>query len=194
MSKGLVNASNDIDFEETWSIVSSSLREMHTRNASKLSFEAIYRHAYKIVLKKKGDIFYERLQKFESDWLSKEVRAGLMSLLAPSLLPDSQSGASTTTANERRGAGEKFLKGLKDQWEHHQTVMNMATDVFMYLVCFTCETNSVEITDFSYRIVYIAATADDLQSTHPPCFNSETVFFEIRLKETPRQCCQYWSA
>jgi len=135
MLKGLVNASNDIDFEETWSIVSSSLREMHTRNASKLSFEAIYRHAYKIVLKKKGEIFYERLQKFESDWLSDQVRAGLMSLLSPSLLHDAQSGDSATTANERRSAGEKFLKGLKDQWEHHQTVMNMATDVFMYLVC-----------------------------------------------------------
>ena len=80
---GLSNANNDIDFEETWSVISSSLTEMHTKNASQLSFETIYRHGYKIVLKKKGEVFYDRLQKFEQDWLGNRVQSGLRLLVTP---------------------------------------------------------------------------------------------------------------
>jgi cullin 3 len=36
-----------------WAELSASLREIHTKNASKLSFEELYRNAYKLVLKKK---------------------------------------------------------------------------------------------------------------------------------------------
>lgn len=131
--QGLINATNDIDFEETWDVISSALREMHTKNASKLSFEQIYRHGYKVVLKKRGDTFYDRLQKFESAWLGDNVRAKLRTLLGPSILNSSQAG-NPSTANERRTAGEKFLKALKEAYEDHVVVMNMATDVFMYLV------------------------------------------------------------
>ncbi|KAI9725565.1 MAG: Cullin-3 [Chrysothrix sp. TS-e1954] len=134
--KGLAHDSNDVDFEEAWTIISSSLQEMHTKNASNLSFEKIFRHAYKIVLKKKGEVFYERLQKFETDWLSKDVRVRLATLLTPSLKNDGTViNGVATTANERRTNGEKFLRGLKESFEDHQLVMNMATDVFMYLVC-----------------------------------------------------------
>jgi len=130
---GLSNANNDIDFEETWSVISSSLTEMHTKNASQLSFETIYRHGYKIVLKKKGEVFYDRLQKFEQDWLGNRVQSGLRLLVTPALLNNAQSG-NPATVNERRTAGERFLKGMKEAFEEHQLVMNMATDVFMYLV------------------------------------------------------------
>lgn len=104
---------------------------MHNRNASELSFEAVYRQAYKLVLSKKGDHFYDRLQTFEKKWLSDEVRSKLNRDIAPTLLNTTQQSA--TTANERRSAGEKFLLSLKDAFEDHRTVMNMATDVFMYL-------------------------------------------------------------
>lgn len=108
---------------------------MHTKNASKLSFETIYRLAYRVVLKKKGDTFYKRILQFERDWLGAEVRADLQTLLVPSLVGSSEaSGGTASTINERRSAGERLLRGLKEAWEDHQLVMNMATDVFMYLV------------------------------------------------------------
>ena len=132
--QGLVS-NNEFDFEETWNIIADALREMHTKNASKLSFEAIYRHAYKIVLKKKGDVFYERIQNFERTWLGQDVRAGLETLVSPSLYPPTSSDGTTTTVSERRVAGEAFMRGLKQSFEDHQLVMNMSTDVFMYLVC-----------------------------------------------------------
>lgn len=134
ITQGLINPSNEINFEEIWIIIRDALREMHTKNASKLSFEAIYRQAYKVVLKKNGETFYERIQQFEEEWLSNEVRRHLQTLLSPSLYHGSQLNRGVGTANERRGAGEKFLKGLKQAFEDHQLVMNMATDVFMYLV------------------------------------------------------------
>jgi len=130
---GLASANNDIDFEETWNVLASSLKEMHTKNASQLSFETIYRHGYKIVLKKKGEVFYDRLQKFEQDWLGNHVQSHLRTLVTPSLLNNGQSG-NPATVNERRTAGERFLKGVKEAFEDHHLVMNMATDVFMYLV------------------------------------------------------------
>jgi cullin 3 len=39
-----------------------------------------------------------------------------------------------TTANERRVAGERFLKGLKQAWGDHQVCMSMLADVLMYMV------------------------------------------------------------
>jgi cullin 3 len=133
LKAGLAGSNNDVDFEETWTVISSSLKEMHTKNASQLSFETIYRHGYKIVLKKKGEVFYERLQKFEQDWLTDQVQEGLRTLVSPSLLNKAATG-NATTVNEKRSAGERFLKGIKEAFEDHQLVMNMATDVFMYLV------------------------------------------------------------
>ena len=52
--QGLVG--DDIDFENTWATIASAFTEIHTKNASKLSYEELYRHAYRVVLKKKGEI------------------------------------------------------------------------------------------------------------------------------------------
>ena len=36
--------------------------------------------------------------------------------------------------NERRTAGERFLKTVKDAWQDHQLCMAMLADVLMYMV------------------------------------------------------------
>ena len=46
----------------------------------------------------------------------------------------SQDDTSGTTIIERRIAGEKFLKGLKQAWQDYQLGMNMLSDVLMYMV------------------------------------------------------------
>lgn len=129
--KGLMNSTGELNFEETWGILQSALTEMHTKNASTLSFEAIYRHAYKIVLRKKGDLFYDRLQSFEKGWLGNSVHAHLCMAITRSLT--APASVASATPNERRQHGERFLSELKTAFEDHQLVMNMATDVFMYL-------------------------------------------------------------
>ncbi|KAI9673887.1 MAG: Cullin-3 [Caeruleum heppii] len=127
----------NVDFETMWGVLASSLSEIHTKNASKLSFEELYRNAYKIVLRKKGDVLYERVKQFEHTWLSETVRPRLRALLSPSVLPDT----ATTTDNEKRVAGERFMRGLKQAWEDHNLCMNMTTDVLMYMDRVYCTDN-----------------------------------------------------
>lgn len=124
---------DEIDFENTWGTIEAAFREIHTKNASKLSYEELYRHAYRIVLKKKGENLYNKVHEFERNWLSTEVRNTIQQLLSPNLLVNAQS-VSGTTANERRVAGEKFLKGLRQAWGDHQICTSMLADVLMYMV------------------------------------------------------------
>jgi cullin 3 len=124
---------DEIDFENTWGTIASAFREIHTKNASRLSYEELYRHAYRIVLKKKGEELYVRVRQFEHEWLSNEVRGSIQALFSPNVLANTQTLGGTTT-NERRVAGEKFLKGLKQAWGDHQVCMSMLADVLMYMV------------------------------------------------------------
>ncbi|KAG9206566.1 Cullin-3 [Epicoccum nigrum] len=131
---------DEIDFENTWATIEAAFREIHTKNASKLSYEELYRHAYRIVLKKKGEDLYRNVHEFERRWLSSEVRSTIRQLLSSNLLVDAQS-LGGTTANERRVAGEKFLKGLKQAWGDHQVCMSMLADVLMYMDRVYCSDN-----------------------------------------------------
>lgn len=137
VSKGLATQGDAVDFEAIWAELSSSLREIHTKNASKLSFEELYRNAYKLVLKKKGETLYERVKLFEREWLGQEVRARINGVLSSTLLVGAGGATGNTTVNEKRVAGERFLRGLKQAWEDHNLCMNMTTDVLMYMVSLT---------------------------------------------------------
>lgn len=123
----------DVDFDHTWQVLEGAFKEIHTKNASALSFEELYRNAYKIVLKKKGEELYNRVAQFEETWLGQTVRGDIVkNLSAPLMLADG-TGRALATQTERRQAGEKFLKSLKGAWEDHQVCMGMLTDVLMYL-------------------------------------------------------------
>jgi cullin 3 len=124
-----------------WDILRSALREIHEKNASKLSFEQLYRASYKIVLKKQGDRLYEHVKEFEEQWFASQVMPTIRKLITNNLVNITQGGIASTTANERRLTGEEFLKGLKASWEDHITVMNMTTDVLMYMDRVYCADN-----------------------------------------------------
>ncbi|UJO21918.1 Cullin-3 [Fulvia fulva] len=126
-------AGGDVDFEATWATLERAFVEIHTKNASQLSFEELYRNAYKIVLKKKGDELYNKVAQFEERWLGDTVRNRIVKLLnAPWLLADDIGRTLATTA-ERRVTGESVLRSLKESWEDHQVCMGMLTDVLMYM-------------------------------------------------------------
>lgn len=65
-----------------WEVLKSSLVEIHTKNASKLSFEELYRNAYKLVLKKRGETLYERVKDFEHAWLDEHVRPHIVNAVS----------------------------------------------------------------------------------------------------------------
>lgn len=160
---------DDIDFDATWGILATALTEIHTKNASKLSFEELYRAAYKIVLKKKADLLYQRVSALEEDWLRSEIKERVASHVTPSLLAGTPTQSADGQANERRVAGERFMKILKDSFEDHQLCMSMITDVLMYMVSLI-PVSSYTLDAFltSRRIESTALTRDDLQSTPLP--------------------------
>ena len=124
----------DVDFETTWGILERAFQEIHTKNASALSFEELYRNAYKIVLKKKGEELYNKVAQFEENWLGNTVRVEIVRHLTALLMLAEGTSRTVNTQTERREAGEKFLKSLKGSWEDHQVCMGMLTDVLMYMV------------------------------------------------------------
>ena len=130
-----VAGANDVDFDDTWTTLSHAFGEIHTKNASALSFEQLYRAAYKIVLKKKGDELYKKVSEFEKHWLSTAVRQDISRTLEGTILANNldNSADTTSTAPERREAGTRFLAALKTAWQDHQTSMSMLTDVLMYM-------------------------------------------------------------
>jgi cullin 3 len=112
------------------------LKKIHTKDASHLSFEQLYRNAYNIVLMMRGVDLYERVKKLEQEWLDSEVQKRVNSAI-PSILLPAKSQTQTELqdqANERRDTGEKFLGVLREAWEDHQISMGMITDVLMYMV------------------------------------------------------------
>ncbi|EED22069.1 SCF ubiquitin ligase subunit CulC, putative [Talaromyces stipitatus ATCC 10500] len=121
------------NFEAVWGVLGSALREIHTKNASSLSFEELYRSSYKIVLMGKGDELYERVKQLEQEWLSTLVSQNITSSISPVLLLNIDPSDTTDQANERRAAGEKFLAAMRGAWEDHQLCMGMITDVLMYM-------------------------------------------------------------
>ncbi|KAJ5160802.1 uncharacterized protein N7482_007806 [Penicillium canariense] len=124
------------DFDTIWTVLASSLTEINTKNASSLSFEELYRNAYKIVLMMRGDDLYERVTQFEEDWLRGQVQRQITESISPFLVRAQNAQNSTDVqdqSNERRAAGERFLAVLKEAWEDHQLCMGMITDVLMYM-------------------------------------------------------------
>ncbi|KAL2810835.1 Cullin [Aspergillus granulosus] len=131
--KGLGAATGVDTFESNWKALSSSLKRIHTKNASELSFEQLYRDSYNIVLYQRGDELYERTKQLEKEWLCDEVQKRVIGGISSSLLLAKEVVDIQDQAVERRAAGERFLTILKEAWEDHQLCMKMFTDVLMYM-------------------------------------------------------------
>ncbi|KAG4027998.1 hypothetical protein MFRU_025g00640 [Monilinia fructicola] len=129
------------DFDVQWEILQNALREIHEKNASKLSFEQLYRASYKIVLRKEGELLYDRVKIFEEQWFAVQVMPDIRKLITPNLVNVATGGVSGTAANERRITGEHFLEGLKASWTDHNTCMSMTTDILMYMDRVYCNDN-----------------------------------------------------
>lgn len=62
-------------------------------------------------------------------------------LITANLINITLAGVGGITANERRLTGEAFLEGLKVSWEDHNNIMNMTTDILMYMDRIYCTDN-----------------------------------------------------
>lgn len=121
---------DDVDCETVWEVLHRAFREIHARNASQLSFEELFRNAYKLVLKKKGEFLFENVKLLEISILDNNVKSKIVDLATPSLL---LSGPSETSSVEKRTAGERFISILTRSYQDYSIEVGMITDVLMYM-------------------------------------------------------------
>ncbi|KAK4151499.1 Cullin [Chaetomidium leptoderma] len=121
------------EFEPCWEILKSALTDIHNKNASRLSFENLYRASYKIVLRKKGQLLYERVKAFEEEWFRDHVLPPIAELVSGNLVSIALLQMPGSSPHERRQTGERFLRGIRSTWEDHNMSMNMVADILMYL-------------------------------------------------------------
>ncbi|KXX80810.1 Cullin-3-B [Madurella mycetomatis] len=74
------------EFEPCWDILRGALTDIHNKNASRLSFEHLYRASYKIVLRKKGQLLYEKVKSFEEEWFRVHVLPNISELVSSNLV------------------------------------------------------------------------------------------------------------
>lgn len=122
------------DFEANWDVLAASLRQIHTKTASNLLFEELYRKTYQLMLHPpKNQLVYGRVTDLERDWLSNDVHPKVAAFVTPNLLM-LEDIAAPDQVNEGRDAAERFLSNIRDVWEDHQLCMGMINDVLMYMV------------------------------------------------------------
>lgn len=110
---------------ETWNQLASAIQEIHNHNASKLSFEEIYRYAYNLVVQKHGELLYNGVKGL--------VRSNLDRLAKEQIVPRFPTSG-TKTAIEEANEGEQLLKAVKDVWEDHCSCSMKLKAVLTYMV------------------------------------------------------------
>jgi cullin 3 len=131
-----MHGNDEPNFDKVWAELAVSFRQIHEKQASTLSYEELYRAAYQLVLKKRGELLYDNVVDFERGWLAEHVQKIVLSLVSSELTTPPSIGGSVFGASvaERRIAGERLLKGLRSEWEDQNLCLNMISDVTMYLV------------------------------------------------------------
>lgn len=125
--------SEEDEFNACWGMLHQALKDIHNRDAGKLSFEQLYRASYKIVLKRRGPDLFEKVGAFERQWFGEKVVPPIFDLMAGHMISHALGDMPGTTDNERRELGERFLKGMRDSWEQHMSAVAMISDIMMYL-------------------------------------------------------------
>ena len=125
---------DDVDFDTVWNTISGAFQEIFAKNASKLSFEELFRSAYKLVLKKKQDLLFDKVVQLIETWLRHTVRVKIYTFITPTLLASALDSNDSLPSQENRVAGERFIKVLNAAFKDHQLCTGMITDVLMYMV------------------------------------------------------------
>lgn len=123
-------------FDIEWKKLELCLKHIHTKDASNLSFEEMYRSSYHLMLLRQGTALYDNVCNMEKEWLVEDVYPKIAAYITPSLVVGSGNVA-PDQVNEGRDAAERFLTKIREAWEDHQLCMGMITDVLMYMVRYT---------------------------------------------------------
>ncbi|KAG2756581.1 Cullin-domain-containing protein [Suillus brevipes Sb2] len=115
---------SEVSLDETWTRLSSNIREIHNQNASNLSFEENYRYAYNMVLYKNGAVLYKGVCQLVADNIDR--------LAQSEIVPAFPSGSSKDPVQQSQ-EGESLLKALRRVWNDHTGNMSKLRDILKYM-------------------------------------------------------------
>ncbi|ELU40761.1 ubiquitin ligase SCF complex subunit Cullin [Rhizoctonia solani AG-1 IA] len=109
-----------------WEKLSVSIQQIYAKNASSLSFEENYRHAYNLVIAKQGKMLYDGLVKLICENLDIFAREKLIPVFPRTELDGRDS-------MEMCQAGELFVKVFREVWDDHESSMSKISDLVKYM-------------------------------------------------------------
>lgn len=115
-----------MSIDDTWSKLSTNIREIHRHNASNLSFEENHRFAYNMVLHRNGEMLYKGVCALVAENLAELARG--------EVVPAFPTGGNDRMQQTQEG--EMLLKALRRIWDDHTGSMSKLRDILKYMVCF----------------------------------------------------------
>ncbi|KAK9464441.1 Cullin [Lipomyces arxii] len=127
--------SGDVNFDESWAVLAGAMQEMYRKNASRLSYEELYRTAYTLVLKKHAEKLYNSFKSFLATHLREMVANDLrpLAVLTNATGSSADSTVALVIAAEAKEGGVRFMRSAKTQWDDHCLCMRMISDILMYM-------------------------------------------------------------
>ncbi|OWB80671.1 hypothetical protein B5S32_g4963 [[Candida] boidinii] len=121
-------ALSEIDFQKSWSVIEGAISEIQNKNASKLSFEDLYRRAYNLVLRKNGRMLYENVESVIRNHLENHIRTRLLIYVdTEETVKESLSSTVSSTASGQGLSGSVGYdhdedEGMETEVTHSSTV------------------------------------------------------------------------
>ncbi|KAG8743652.1 Cullin-3 [Ceratobasidium sp. 414] len=112
--------------EQAWDKLSSAIQQIYAKNASTLSFEENYRHAYNLVVSKHGEMLYQGLATLVTQNLGRLAKEKLV----PEFPRATLDGRDTV---EMCQEGEAFVKAFREVWDDHESSMSKISDLVKYM-------------------------------------------------------------
>lgn len=112
------------EYEEGFEILSNAITVIFQKQARELSYELLYRTAYKLTIRQFGERLYHDVAKVIADYLEATAEQAIV----PAFINTS---VETSTADE----GAAFLKTVKKVWDDFKAAIDLILQVLYYLVC-----------------------------------------------------------
>ncbi|KAI7908004.1 Cullin [Cokeromyces recurvatus] len=110
------------EYEEGFEILSNAITVIFKKQARELSYELLYRTAYKLTIRQFGERLYHDVEKVIADYLETIAEQ----VIVPAFVNSSNE---TSTAD----AGASFLKTVKKVWDDYTTAIDLILQVLYYL-------------------------------------------------------------
>ncbi|KAI7870495.1 Cullin [Mucor mucedo] len=114
---------NTQEYDEGFDILSSAITVIFQKQARELSYELLYRTAYKLTIRQFGERLYHDVEKVIAQYLESTAEKTIV----PAFINSSSESSSTADA------GALFLQTIKRVWDDFTTAIDLILQVLYYL-------------------------------------------------------------